>query len=78
MNPVFVDTGAWNAIEDGGDQHHTTALRCKDQLAREKTHLYVTNFVLDETYTLLLLNVGHTRTVAFTSTPSIRCRQEAF
>jgi uncharacterized protein len=65
MDPVFVDTSAWDAIEDSGDRHHTDALRCKDRLAREKAQLYVTNFILDETYTLLLLNVGYPRTVAF-------------
>ena len=30
--------------------------------------LYITNFVLDECYTLLLQNVGYARTVAFKST----------
>ena len=65
MDPVFVDTGAWDAIEDGGDRHHTAALRCKEELAQQGARLYVTNFVLDETYTLLLLNVGHARTIAF-------------
>src|SRR2546430_10889533 len=65
MAAVFVDTSAWDAIEDGGDRHHANALRCTEELAREKAPLYVTNFVLDETYTLLLLNVGYARTVTF-------------
>jgi predicted nucleic acid-binding protein len=65
MEAVFVDTSAWDAIEDGGDRNHATALRCKEELAQQSARLYVTNFVLDETYTLLLLNVGYIRTVAF-------------
>lgn len=65
MEAVFVDTSAWDAIEDGGDRHHAAALRYKEELAQQGARLYVTNFVLDECYTLLLRNVGYTRTVAF-------------
>jgi predicted nucleic acid-binding protein len=68
MGPMFVDTSAWDAIEDSGDRHHATALRFKEELAQQRTRLYVTNFVLDECYTLLLSNIGYTRTVAFKRT----------
>ena len=65
MGPMFVDTSAWDAIEDSGDRHHAAALRFKEELAQQRSRLYVTNFVLDESYTLLLYNVGYARTVAF-------------
>ena len=65
MEAIFVDTSAWDAIEDGGDIHHDAALRYKEELAQQSTRLYVTNFVLDECYTLLLRNIGYVRTVAF-------------
>ena len=65
MESVFVDTSAWDAIEDGGDRHHAAALRFKEELAQQQARLYVTNFILDECYTLLLRNVGYARTVAF-------------
>ena len=68
MGPMFVDTSAWDAIEDSGDRHHVAALRFKEELAQQRTRLYVTNFVLDECYTLLLSNIGYTRTVAFKRT----------
>jgi len=68
MGPVFVDTSAWDAIEDSGDRHHAAALRFKEELAQQRSRLYVTNFVLDECYTLLLSNIGYTRTVAFKRT----------
>ena len=35
---------------------------------QQRARLYVTNFVLDESYTLLLYNVGYIRTVAFKRT----------
>jgi predicted nucleic acid-binding protein len=68
MDAVFVDTSAWDAIEDGGDRAHTIALRCKEDLAQQRKRLYTTNFVLDETFTLLLLNIGYARTVTFKQT----------
>ena len=68
MESVFVDTSAWDAIEDGRDRHHDAALRCKEEFAQQRALLYVTNFILDECYTLLLLNVGYARTVTFKHT----------
>jgi predicted nucleic acid-binding protein len=68
MEAMFVDTSAWDAIADSGDRHHTAALRCKAELVQRRARLYVTNFVLDESYTLLLYNIGSTRTVAFKRT----------
>ena len=68
MRAVFVDTGAWDALEDRSDSNHTAAVHYRAMLRRGHLPLYVTNFVLDECYTLLLRNVGYARTVAFKST----------
>lgn len=64
MRRIFVDTSAWCAIEDGGDIHHEASLQFKDEIAGT-CRLVTTDYVLDEAYTLLLLNLGHERTVAF-------------
>ena len=64
MNQIFVDTGAWYAIADPGDANHQAALQCRNRLAR-KSALITTNYVFDELYTLLLLNVGYQPTIAF-------------
>ncbi len=56
---------AWVALEDQRDFNHTAALQFKRELLHDKTRLITTNYVLDETYTLLLLNVGYVKTVAF-------------
>ena len=61
---IFIDTSAWDAIEDSGDQNHEIALAFKDDLSNN-CRLVTTDYVLDETYTLLLLNVGYERTIAF-------------
>jgi len=64
MKQIFVDTSAWDAIADSADAHHLAVLRCKDEMAGQY-RLVVTNYVLDELYTLLLMNIGYQRAVAF-------------
>ena len=61
---IFIDTSAWDAIEDSRDPNHEMALAFKDDLSNN-CRLITTDYVLDETYTLLLLNVGYERTIAF-------------
>jgi predicted nucleic acid-binding protein len=68
MRAVFVDTSAWDALEDRSDSNHAAAVRYRAILRQERMPLYVINFVLDECYTLLLHNVGYARTVAFKGT----------
>jgi hypothetical protein len=68
MRAVFVDTSAWDALEDRSDSNHAAAVRYRAIFRQERMPLYVTNFVLDECYTLLLQNVGYARTVAFKGT----------
>ena len=64
MKEIFVDTSAWDAIEDANDVNHEIALLFKEEIV-EKYRLVTTGYVLDEIYTLLLLNVGYVRTVKF-------------
>lgn len=61
---IFIDTSAWDAIEDSNDPNHELALIFKDDLP-DNCHLVTTDYILDETYTLLLLNIGYEQTVAF-------------
>ena len=64
MREIFVDTSAWAAIEDATDANHQSALVFKDELP-SACHLVTDNSILDESYTLLLMNVGYVRTVSF-------------
>jgi uncharacterized protein len=64
MREIFVDTSAWAAITDSNDANHAAAVKFMQQIAR-KSHLVITNYILDEAYTLLLMNVGYTATVGF-------------
>jgi predicted nucleic acid-binding protein len=43
MRAVFVDTSAWDALEDSSDSNHAAAVRCRAALRQERIPLYVTN-----------------------------------
>ena len=64
MRQIFVDTSAWDALADRNDANHKSALLFRDEIAK-RCKLVVTNYVLDELYTLLLLNIGYQGTVYF-------------
>jgi len=64
MNRLFVDTSAWDALADKGDQHHLNAIRFSDEIAG-RCKLVTSNYVLDELFTLLLLNLGYSPTIAY-------------
>jgi len=64
MRQVFVDTSAWDALADSQDTHHELALLFRQEIAG-RAQLVTTDYVLDELYTLLLLNVGYQGAVSF-------------
>ena len=64
MKYIFVDTSAWDAIADRDDPHHDIAIAFKDEITTD-CRLLVTNYILDELYTLLLMNLGYDGAVRF-------------
>lgn len=62
---IFVDTSAWVALEDKKDINHQKALGIRDKLFLSRDRLITTNYIFDETYTLMLFNVGYRKTVEF-------------
>jgi uncharacterized protein len=64
MSQVFVDTSAWAALADKADSNHERALLFQDEIAGQCQFL-VTDYVLDELYTLLLMNVGYANAISF-------------
>jgi len=55
MKPVFVDTGAWFAWLDRADPDHERVIPCFEQ---NRPRLVTSNYVLDETVTLLRFHLG--------------------
>jgi predicted nucleic acid-binding protein len=56
---VFVDTGAWFAIQVSDDAHHAEAVDALRVLLQRPIVLVTTNHVIGETYTLLRVTRGY-------------------
>ena len=61
MSPggVFVDTGAWVALQVPGDAHHRTAAETLPELVQRCQALATSNHVVGETYTVLRRDRGY-------------------
>ena len=62
---VFVDTWAWYALADRSNRDHDLARSINNQLLDESCTFVTTNYVLDETITLIRYRVGHAAAVRF-------------
>lgn len=62
---VFVDTSAWGALADAGDQSHPAARAAYTRLRADSRRLVTTNHVVAESYTLILRRGGHQAAQAF-------------
>ena len=57
---IFIDTGAFLARYIERDQHHSTAQLAWAELGGSRQKAFTSNFVLDETLTLLARRVSYT------------------
>ncbi|HHU31344.1 MAG: type II toxin-antitoxin system VapC family toxin [Zhaonellaceae bacterium] len=55
---VFIDTGAFYALIDRDDPYHVAAYKQWAELLQQKYLLYITNYIVGETYTLLRYRLG--------------------
>ena len=62
MTELFVDTSAWMALVDADDVNHRASLAFQGQIAGT-CRLIVTNYVLDELYTLILMDLGYEQAI---------------
>ena len=65
---LFLDTSALAAIEDLDDLNHENAIAFREEIRLGKTpfrSLYTSNYVIDETLTLLRVHCGHSVAVEF-------------
>lgn len=52
-SPLFVDTGGWVALFNSRDRDHAPASRYWSQVRGERRPILTTDYVLDETYTVI-------------------------
>lgn len=65
---VLVDSAGFLALWDSADEHHAAAVRLKQRLAREGRRFLTTEYVADETVTLLAVRHSHAAAVDFLDT----------
>lgn len=56
---IFIDTGAFLARYLRKDQHHRSAVAVWQKLGLDRENCVTSNFILDETFTLLCRWAGH-------------------
>jgi len=62
----FVDTSAFYAAKDPSDQHHAQAVAFMERVRKNLSLRFVTsNFIVDETLTLVRMKLGHETAVRF-------------
>lgn len=70
MKKLFVDTSGWDALADKADKNYARALQFRNEIVGERK-LVTSNYILDELYTLLLMNIGFQPTVKYKGTLDI-------
>ena len=60
MNGIFVDTAGWMACADEGDPAHFLARHARDAALEQGNVLLTTDYVIDETMTLVRMRLGLT------------------
>lgn len=62
---VFMDSAGFLALWDAGDEHHSAAIRLQRDLVRERRPFVASEYVVDETITLLLVRHSHSAAADF-------------
>lgn len=65
---IFVDTAGFFALWDASDTHHAEAVALQAKLRSRRRRLVTSDYVLDETITLLRYRHSHAAAVDFLST----------
>lgn len=64
----FVDTSAFYALDDSDDANHEEAIKIRRGIRNGKLQirrLYTSNYILDETLTLIRMHLGHSQAIDF-------------
>src|SRR3990172_3105308 len=65
MQFLFVDTQGWAALSNKRDSFHLKAVTVNKASIKQGKKFITSNYILDETYTLILSRIGHTEAVKF-------------
>jgi predicted nucleic acid-binding protein len=62
---LFVDTGAWFALQARTDANHSKAVKFLERFKSAAVTFYVTDYIVDETVTLLRMKASHHQAQVF-------------
>ena len=62
---VFLDSSANLALLDSTDANHQAARSIQQKLIQFRPQIFTTNFITDESYTLILANLGRDAAIAY-------------
>ncbi len=62
---LFVDTAAWVALNNRADENHRAAVEFISRFKTEPVQFYTTDYIVDETVTLLRFKVSHSQALLF-------------
>lgn len=65
---LFVDSAGFLALWDAGDEHHAAAVRLQKELTQKRRRFLTTEYIVDETATLLLVRHSHAAAADFLET----------
>ena len=68
MNSIFIDSSFWVALSDPKENNHSQSVRIFKDIKQAKSQMVTTNFVFDETFTLIRKRLGISRTLEFRDT----------
>lgn len=55
---LFIDTAGWMAMADSKDPHHAASIQTRDHWLENQGILISSNYILDETLTLIRMRLG--------------------
>ncbi|MDD5261242.1 MAG: PIN domain-containing protein [Methylacidiphilales bacterium] len=62
---VFMDSAGFLALWDAADEYHGSAVRLQQELAHHKRRFLTTDYIVDETVTLLRVRHSHAAACSF-------------
>ena len=65
---VLMDTAGFLSLWDSSDEHHQRAVQLQNELARKGRRFLTTDYIVDETTTLLLVRHSHLAAADFLET----------
>ena len=65
---VFMDSAGFLALWDASDEHHAAAARLQNELTRKRRRYVTSEYIVDETATILLIRHSHAAASDFLET----------